>query len=241
MLYALNRPQTTDTGEDALDALDQMLMLLMGAVDVSARVACEVLGLQATGFPRWQDKRFRNEVRTQAPALADLFHGTTPHRLIIKVLARLRNTIHGAALPEIRVRESVRRESTWVGLPTAHAEMILRALDDLGGRDDGGVKEPAPGDYRVDLGMLADQIIVHTINLLRAVQDATPVERLVNVTPGHAPEPDPTHELLGVEGRRRVRLQLGRGERWDTPAGLVNATDPNSHRLCQSASLLCWG
>jgi hypothetical protein len=36
--------------DDALDAIDQMLMLLMAAVDVTARVAYRVLGIGGTVF-----------------------------------------------------------------------------------------------------------------------------------------------------------------------------------------------
>jgi hypothetical protein len=208
--YAMNAPHTSESGEDALDAIDQMLMLLMGAVDVTARVAYHVLGLQATGFARsWQNKRFRDEVRTVAPALADLFHGETHHRLILtNVLAKLRNTIHGPALPEIRQREILRPESIWVGLPERDAEAILHAIDRLGGRELWGIKEPRPAEFHADPGLLADQVIIHTVNLLKAVQAETPVERMQGVTPGYA-APDPTDELLGIDGRRRVRLQLG--------------------------------
>ena len=109
-------------------------MLLMAAVDVTARVAYRVLAIEATGFGKnWQDKRFRTAVRSVAPALADLFHGETPHRLILtNLLTKLRTTIHGPVLPQIRQRESLRPESIWLGLPEADAEAILHAVDRLG-------------------------------------------------------------------------------------------------------------
>jgi hypothetical protein len=208
--FAVNAPHTNESGDDALDAIDQMLMLLMAAVDVTARVAYRVLAIEATGFGRnWQDKRFRAAVRAVAPALADLFHGETPHRLILtNVLAKLRNTIHGPVLPQIRQRESLRPESIWVGLPEADAEAILHAIDRLGGRELWGVREPQSGEFHADPGSLADQVIIHTVNLLNAVQAETPVERLKGVTAGYA-SPDPTDTLLGIDGRKRVRLQLG--------------------------------
>jgi hypothetical protein len=208
--FAVNAPHTGESGDDALDAIDQMLMLLMGAVDVTARVAYRALGLDATGFAKsWQDKRFRVAVRTVAPELADLFHGETPHRLILtNVLAKLRNTIHGPVLPEIRQHESLRPESSWVGLPGSDAEAILHAIDRLGGRELWGVTESQTGEFQADPGSLADQVIIRTVNLLNAVQAETPVERMQGVTAGHA-TPDPTDELLGIDGRRRVRLQLG--------------------------------
>jgi hypothetical protein len=62
------------------------------------------------------------------------------------VLAKLRNTIHGRVLPQVRQREILHPESIWV--------------------------------------------------------------RLQGVTAGYA-SLDPTDTLLGIEGRKRVRLQLG--------------------------------
>lgn len=39
----MNAPHTSESGDDALDAIDQMMMLLMAAVDVTARVGYRVL------------------------------------------------------------------------------------------------------------------------------------------------------------------------------------------------------
>jgi hypothetical protein len=211
ILIAVNSPHTSESGEDALDALDQMLMLLMGAVEVTARVAYDVLGLRTTGFARnWQNKQFREAVASVSPRLAALFQGETPHRLVLtNVLAKLRNTIHGTVLPEIRQREILRPHSIWVGLPKTDVKAILAAVDKLGGREAWGVTQPSPGDFQADPALLADEVLVHTLGLLRAVQTETPVERLAGVGADFTVPADPTDELLGVDGRRRVRLQLG--------------------------------
>lgn len=47
--FALNRPTIGDAGEDALDALDDVLLRLMGTVDITARVARVVLELSDLG------------------------------------------------------------------------------------------------------------------------------------------------------------------------------------------------
>ena len=44
---ALNKPQDNDTADDALSSLDVALLLLMGAVDATARVVHAVLGIVA--------------------------------------------------------------------------------------------------------------------------------------------------------------------------------------------------
>lgn len=53
---ALNRPQNNDTADEALSSLDVFLLLLMGAVDATARVVHAVLGIaggpHAAGWQR---------------------------------------------------------------------------------------------------------------------------------------------------------------------------------------------
>jgi hypothetical protein len=88
-----------------------------------------------------------------------------------------------------------------------HLEKILKAVDALGGRAAWGI-EQRDDEYHADPAVLADRLIVHTAALLRAVQQATPVEQL----PGFAeiaPLTEPTDDLFGKNGRTRVRLQLG--------------------------------
>ena len=70
------------------------------------------------------------------------------------------------------------------------------------------MREPKTGEFHADPGSLADQVIIHTVNLLNAVQAQTPVERLQGVKAGYA-STDPTDTLLGIDGRKRVWLQLG--------------------------------
>jgi hypothetical protein len=210
--FSLNRPTIGDSGEDALDALDDVLLRLMGAVDITARVARFVLGLdESLRLQGWTSKRFCRQVREVAPSLSDLFAPMTDHTRTLDVLARLRNTIHHTALPEIRIAEGHGNHTTWIGLPDDERDLVLAAADALGGRQAWGVNHPAPNDFLLDPGRLADQLAIHTANLIVAVQDATPVEHLTGVTPGQAVDLTSPLDGFGIDAHMRVRLQLGLG------------------------------
>lgn len=208
--FALNRPTVGDSGEDALDAFDDVLLRLMGAVDVTARVARVVLGLdESLSRQGWTSTSFCREVRKVDVQLADLFASKTDHRLTLDVLARLRNTIHHTALPEIRVVEGRGEHRSWVGLREDERDLVLEAADALGGRPAWGVSEPFPDEFHLDPGRLADQLAIHTAKLIVAVQDATPVERLTGVASCRTFDLTNPLDGFGIDTYMRVRLQLG--------------------------------
>jgi hypothetical protein len=193
---ALNHPMLSDAGSDALDALDDVLLRLMGAIDITARVARAVIGLdEELSRSGWTSRTFLKAVRKKHRPLAALFDAGSPHRITLNVVSELRNTIHHTALPEIRINEWRGSQQTWVASREAQAPVVLAAADSLGGRQSWGVNEPTPGRFHLDPGRLSDQLIIHTANLILAVQDTTPVERLAGVIPGLSV--DLTSELGG--------------------------------------------
>ena len=156
------------------------LFRLMGAVDITARMARLVLRLEETlSHQGWTNKTFPQEVRKVDPWLADLL-ASTDHRRTLEVLPRLRNTIHHTSLPEIRVPRAAEasRPGSGCGRPKGARP---RAADALGGREAWGVNEATPNEFHVDPGRLADQLAIHAARLIVAVQDATPVERLIGI------------------------------------------------------------
>jgi hypothetical protein len=211
--FNLNRQTVGDAGEDALDALNDVLLRLMGAVDVTARVARVVLGLDegAWGRSGSTSDGFRKAVRLVEPPLSDLFLDGTSHRLTLDALAGLRNTIHHTALPEIRVSEGRTAYRTRIEPRPPERDLVIAAADALGGRLSWGVEEPVPGDLHLDSGRLADQLIIHTAALIVAVQQATPVERLPGVKAGQLFASTTPIYRFGVDAGVRVRLQLGLG------------------------------
>ena len=112
-LRALNQPQHNDTATDALANLDLALLALMGAVDVTARVAHQTLRL--TGTERvagWQNKTWLRQVKKSDPDLANAFAPGSRHRRALSILGALRNSIHGAALSPLAVSDRGRRYET---------------------------------------------------------------------------------------------------------------------------------
>jgi hypothetical protein len=69
--WALNQPQTHDTADEALGNLDLVLLGLMAAIDVTARVAHRALGLHGSERrAAWQRESWLREVGAAAPELA---------------------------------------------------------------------------------------------------------------------------------------------------------------------------
>ncbi len=210
---ALNKPQDNDTAEEALSSLDVALLLLMGAVDATARVVHEVLGIDGGAYKAgWQSKSWLAKVATAAPPLGALFEAGTDELHALTILRLLRNAIHGEALPALAVGQGRRRDRTLVGLPASQQAELLAAFAALGGEAVWGVEELIPGRIHADPGILLDQLLPRVLQMLNKIMDATPVEQLsgVSLEPDDSQPPveghsEPFHEL----NRQSIRWQLG--------------------------------
>lgn len=216
---AFNLPQNNDTASAVLSELDSILVSLMGAVDVSARVAHLVLGI--TGSVRdagWQNgQRWLPRVVTAEPALAALFNADTVHSHVLTILRLMRNTVHGQMIRSIALHRPGRMLETAIVLPadTGDEAAILSAMDALDGRGSWGT---SAGPYRwlVDPGVFAEQLLPRIVTTLNEVMEATPVERLSQVRLTQAdcqpPAPDPAvgrMDTFGERSRLSIRWQLG--------------------------------
>jgi hypothetical protein len=191
---AMNRPQDNDTADDALTALDTVLLLLMGAVDAAARVAHVTLSLTSNiVFAGWQRKDWIRDVRRSSPPLASAVADGTDGRNTLTVLSRLRNSVHGEALAPLGVGSSGRRDATLVGLPRDEAAEVVAAIEALGGQNLWGVQSLIPGRLHTDPGILLEQLFPRVIHLLNELMTHTPVEQLSGVNLQPADEiPPPT-------------------------------------------------
>lgn len=210
---ALNRPQDNDTADHALSSLDVALLLLMGAVDATARVVHEVLGIDGGAYKAaWQSKSWLANVATAAPPLGALFEAGTDEAHALTILRLLRNAIHGEALPALAVGQGRRRDRTLVGLPASQQAELLAAFAALSGETAWGVEDRIPGRMHADPGILLEELLPRVLQMLNKIMDATPVEQLSGVslepedsdppTEGHS---EPFHEL----NRQSLRWQLG--------------------------------
>jgi hypothetical protein len=209
----LNKPQNNDTADEALLSLDVVLLLLMGAVGATARVAHVVLGLTSPPFlAGWQRNAWITEVTSTAPTLGALFQSGTGELLTPTILRLLRNSIHGAAMQPLEVGGPQHRERTLVSLPASNEPQLRAAFTALGGIADWGVEELIPGRLHFDPGVFLEQLFLRVIAMLNRVMDEMPVERLPHVSlhpsdslPPTGPQAGPFVEL----NRQSIRWQLG--------------------------------
>jgi hypothetical protein len=210
VLWALNQPQDNDTADEALDGLDGVLLGLMGAVDVTARIAHRALRLKGSEYQAgWQSKRWMSGVAKASSGLASLVAPGTPGANTVEILRLLRNSIHGAALQPLAVSSLVRRDATLVGLPPNDAQRLVIAMDAVGGRHAFGLRITSPDRIHADPGKLTDAILARTVELLNMLMEETPVE---NFTEAPIPSNDakpPNDEIFGSLSRESIRLQLG--------------------------------
>lgn len=214
---ALNLPPNNDTTDDALGSLDNVLVLLMGAVDVSARVAHYVLGLspgQEYGAA-WQKADWLRHVRRVAPNLASIVDPGTSGVHTLTILRLLRNSVHGAALQGITVLKDNKKEML-IGLPANDEADILVAMDAMCGRDSWGFRSLLPGRSHVDPAVLADRLFEEVVKLLNSLLKETPVESLAQVRVTAASKLPPKNKpdrgsfnTFSEWNRKAIRGQLG--------------------------------
>jgi hypothetical protein len=183
---ALNQTQNNDLRDDELANLEMVLMLLMAAVDVTARVAHRTLGMPPGDEFRaaWQNRRsggWFESIQQAEPALAAGTGTGTAGLDTLTILRLLRNSVHGAALQGIAFSPQRGSQKSLVALPRNDEADVLAAMDRLGGRADWGVRPVVPGRTHIDPGLLVDRLLVNVIELLNTLMAATPVERLPHV------------------------------------------------------------
>lgn len=209
---ALNRPHSRDAAEDALAALDVVLLLLMGALDATAAVAHRVLQIQESPERAgWQYPKWLKQVATRAPALAGLLEPGTDHERALTVLRLLRNSVHGESLNPLTVRRRD-HDRTLVQMPPSHQARLMAVFAALGGPSMWGVEETIPGAIHADAGVLVEQLLTRVLVVLNAVMDATPVEQLghVKLRPvDHGPPEVKGYQPFAERERLGVRWQLG--------------------------------
>jgi len=214
---ALNKQANNDHSDDALSSLDNTLMLLMGAIDASARVAHYVLGLPPTNEygAAWQKQSWLNQVTATAPALSAVVAGGTNGEHALTILRLLRNSVHGTALQGTHLKKG-NKEEILMGLPIDDEAAILLAMDAMGGRASWGFRPIIPGRSHIEPAMLVDRLFEAITGLLNDLMGATPVEQLsdVTITPKDKQPPADKHNGIGLNtfsewNRLAIRWQLG--------------------------------
>lgn len=210
--WALNRPQNNETAAEVVANLDFAFLALVGALDVTARVAHRALGLSGREYSAsWRQEGWLRDVRESAPELADLVRPGSAGRLTVDALALLRNSIHGAAMSPLAISTGSRtRTGTLVGLPADDTDRLLTAMDGLGGRESWGVQELLPHRAHAEPGDLIDRALVAGAELIDEIMRVTPVERLLPADASELRElPPEGDDVFSEWNRKSIRWQLG--------------------------------
>lgn len=202
---AFNLPQQRDAVRTVLVELDTILVMLMGAVDASARFIHVLLAVQGEQRDAgWQKSGWRSKLVGQSQPLADLFGNGAPLADVLTVLSRLRKTVHGQAI-QATMRQSGRIRDAPITLPAEHESRILASMDNLGGRAAWGARPGVSGAVAVDPGQFVGQLFPAVLGLLNTVMAATPSAYVLGQRPG----PDAGPRWYSERSRLSVRWQLG--------------------------------
>jgi hypothetical protein len=207
---ALNQPQNNDVADGALSALDVCLLLLMGAVDASARVVHRILRLSGNAHSAaWQHDQWLQKVLTAAPAFARIIGAGTTGRHALTILTTLRNSVHGEALQPLAVRNERDPLRTAVGIPARDEPVLLAAVAALGGELAWGIEQVIPGRFHADPGILLERLFPLLLDLMNSIMEATPVEKLSGVALGPSHRDPPHGPPFDERARLSIRWQLG--------------------------------
>jgi hypothetical protein len=202
---ACNLPQQRDAVRTVLVELDTILVMLMGAVDASARFIHVLLALQGQQREAgWQKPGWRSQLTGQSQPLADLFASGTPLADVLTILSRLRNTVHGQAIQATLRQKGPVRDAP-ITLPPENENQILASMDNLGGQAAWGTQPAVSGAVTVDPSQFVERLFPAVLGLLNAVMAATPA---ANVR-GQRPQPGSAHPWYNERNRLSVSWQLG--------------------------------
>jgi hypothetical protein len=208
---ALLVPQNNQTAGEATEALDYFMVNLVGAFDAAAGAAHLAVGLDPEDrrSAKWQRRDWRRDVRRTDPELADLFAPDTAHARVFEVCRTLRNTVHGEALHSTGVEGGGRPRRTLVALPEDDADDLAELFDQLGGREEWGLRELAFSRIYVDPARLIERLLPQALQMLDDALRLTPVERFDGVATSRLSTKPPDDLSFGLGTRVRACLLFG--------------------------------
>lgn len=210
---AIDSETNNDINDDALGALDNLLICLMGAIDASAGVAHYILGFQKNKSrdAAWQNVGWLKQVANACPELAKIVAKDTSSRHTLTILSNLRNSIHGEPIHGITKQDSDKTE-TIIALPKDKEKVVLKSMNVLGGHASWGVNQLTKNFNEVNPGILVDRIFEEVIILLNDIMRHTPVDRLSHIekaNKSNKPPDDKFGEPFSEWDRTTIRWQLG--------------------------------
>jgi hypothetical protein len=205
-------PSTPTVGDELLFQFETLLLFLSAMFDAAARVAHLVYFGADYEEAGWRRGDWAKQLAAAAPQLAGLVADGTPGGITLKVIARLRNTIHGEALRTITRQSGGRAMENPVELTANDAAKALTDITFLGDNPATWGLHEEHGRTYLSADRYAESLLPHAVALLNNLMTETTVERLPGVDPQklmtppmNTPSPTPLGDRFSFEIRSRVR------------------------------------
>lgn len=205
-------PSTPTVGDELVFQFETLLLFLSATFDAAARVAHLVYFGGDYDEAGWRRGGWANQLATAEPRLAALVADDTPGGIVLKLISRMRNTIHGEALRTITLQSGGRPTENPVELGANDAAKAATDIAFLGDNPPTwGLREEHGRTY-LSADRYAESLLPHATALLNDLMATTAVEHLSGVDeqklmtpPANTPSPGPLDDIFSFEIRRRVK------------------------------------
>lgn len=209
-------PSTPTVGDELVFQFEALMLFLSATFDTAARVAHLVYVGRDYEEAGWRRGKWQQKLATAEPALAALVADGTTGGSFLKLISRMRNTIHGEALRTLTLQRGGAPTENPVELAATEAAKTFSDVQSLGGDTAAwGLREDHGRTY-LACDRYAEALLPHAVSLLNELMAATAVERLPGVdaaklmaAPADTPSMDPLKDMFSWEIRRRVRRLAG--------------------------------
>jgi hypothetical protein len=205
-------PSTPTVGDELVFQFETLLLFLSATFDAAARVAHLVYFGGDYEEAGWRRGGWAQQLAAAASPLAGLVADGTPGGSTLKLIARLRNTIHGEALRTITLQPGGRATENPVELSVNDAAKSVTDITLLGDNPAAWGLYEEHGRTYLSADRYAESLLPHAVALLNDLMAETAVERLAGVDPqklmtppANTPSPTPLDDMFSFEIRRRVR------------------------------------
>jgi hypothetical protein len=201
-------PQEHAPVDDILIEVDQLLLLFMATLDITARIAHIALEIPSNVKDAgWQKHKWLKRVIREDSSLALIFAESSEGRHVLDIIGALRNTIHASAFSANGMIPVVGDQALQplVPLPATSRTTLLAIFEEFGGLASWGVIRPfRESDYHLRPGDFIERLFKELLLVLNRLITIIPVERLID---GQFKRPYPPRPRTLSE--QRALWQLG--------------------------------
>jgi hypothetical protein len=209
-------PSTPAVGDELVFQFETLLLFLSAMFDAAARVAHLVYFGGNYEDAGWRRGNWKKQLIATEPRFAALVDDNTRGGTVLKLISRMRNSIHGEALRTITLQSGGRPAENPVELSMSDAAKTVTDLVFLG--DDPaawGLRQKSGRTY-LSIDRYIESLLPHAILLFNDPMATTAVERFTGVNqdklmtpPVDAPSPKAFYDIVSFEIRHRVRRLAG--------------------------------